>query len=255
MKIIIRAFKPQTQLPVTLTPCEDRTGKLYTGQGKGGYYELLTPEEKKELLFVVDAFTQVKLQDGTVLDTTNPIDAINWNWVQKHPYLAMDKTKKNRETAFYVENKQLDAEEKLKRDKPITKAKYIIEYQASESQIKRAAKALGHPSVESFSPEIVRAWLSERAEMDNGRYVHSVLESLNPKNEAEINAKELVSDLIEAGILSRHRGNVYRYGGQNGVFLGRSRDDIYLELLKEENADLVTAMKTDLKKSKEELTT
>jgi hypothetical protein len=251
MKIIIRAFEPETQLPNTASPCTDSTGRLYTGQGKAGYYELLTPKEKEELLFVVDAFTAVKLRDGLILDTDTAIDKINWEWLQKHPYLALDKTKKNRDTRFYVQNKQLDAEEKLKTDKPITKARYLIEFEASESHIIRAAKALGHPSAESFSIEILKAWLKERAEMDRGKYVHSVLDALNPKNEAEINAKELISELITAGLIAKHKGNVYRYGGDKGVFLGRDRDAIAKYLLDSENSELVVAMKEDLKNNKE----
>src|SRR5262245_57403349 len=51
--VIVFRGKKKTQMPCKVSPCQDSTGKHYTGQGETGYYEDLTEEDKRKLAYVV----------------------------------------------------------------------------------------------------------------------------------------------------------------------------------------------------------
>lgn len=269
-QILIKAFRPKTQLPVKCSPCEDMTGKLFTGQGKHGYYETLTEEEKRNLHLVVTNNTVMIITHDMVLRVADRdekgntkdepgvdydiIDDIHWQWLKRHPYLAMTRKDRNRDTSFYVENLEIEAEHDLKVSKPITKARYLIEYEASASQLITAAKALGYPAPESQKVSVLQKWLREYAETDSGRLVEAVLKVLSPDNNAFTNAKVLFEDLKKAGIVAKHAGNVWKYGGDRGTFLGRSESAVVDYIMDNENKENVLAMKDSLKSVHENAT-
>jgi hypothetical protein len=251
-KIVIRAYS-QTQLPQKIQPVQMRAGggKHYTGQGATGYFESLTRDEVEKLPFVVTPDTVLALHDGLSFDLSNPTDVINWGWVQKHPYLALTRgARADRSVRFYVEDREKEAVEKLTRTKPVTKAHYLIQFESSADKIVRAAKALGHPSPESFSIAVISDWLMLRAEENAGAQAQLVISALSSDNNASINARILMSELRSSSIVAKYKGGVFRFGGEQGVIVGRNDQQFVDFLLSDDNKETVVAMQTALKESK-----
>lgn len=240
-KITFAAFSPKTQLPVTLRPCNDKTGKLYTGQGQYGYFENLTEEEKKSLIIVIDHATQAVIEDGTVLDLDNPIDAANWKWIQRHPYVCMDKAVKkssNRDAVYYIVNAQKEAQLYVDTTAGTDEARPAIRKLSLTDQTK-VAKVLGLHASETFPPAQLLSWLLQECNTRPG----AVLEAINPENARKVNAKIFFDEALRWGIIARGKdGNLY-YGGEKGVVVGINEQQAIEFLLSPENAERTRAMK------------
>lgn len=243
--IVLRSYNAKRQTPVRVSPLQDHTGKLYTGQGERGYYELLTEEEKKKLPVVVDHFRVKTLMNGTVLDLDDPIDAIDWKWMQKHPYIDLNRqlSNKGRSAVFYVEDEQRDSEMKVKTDRMITVAKGKM-YEASQSKLQLAAKALGNPGAEHMTIERLQAWLAQQLE-EHIVSPEAVINVLDPKQSKETSARALFQDMLSAEIIRRF-GAMYKHGGQDGVPLGGSEEEVVRFLTDSKNEETVAIMMNKL---------
>lgn len=250
--IVFRAFRPKTQQPVRVSPLPvmKAGGKHFTGQGKQGYYENLTKNEKDEMNHVITPEYIKQIQDGTTLDLSNPIDAADWAWIQKHPYIVLDRKEgqSSRHAVFYVENKAREAEDKVSKDKVITMAKSAM-YQASREQLDVVAKAFGHPSPEGFSEKEVQSYLTDIIESTPD----AVIEAFKPENQGSINVRSLLSDFVRHKIIVKSRGSFF-YGGEHGTHLGRSEESVVEFLMDAKNGALVDAMTSQMDElSKSEL--
>ena len=245
-QIVFRAYNTKRQMPVKLSPLEDKSGKLYTGQGEHGYFNLLSDEEKKKLPVIIDHSTVVMITDGKVLDLRDPIDAANWKWIQKHPYVALDKAEglKSRDAVYYVDNPKKEAESRVTRDKRITMAKAKV-YAASNARKTALAKALGNPGADSLGVELVEDWLSRFAEK-NPDTITTLLDS---KNQAEVNARILFQELRQYNLVTIHAGT-WRFGGKDGVPLGHSESLVIEYLLDKKNEEQVFIMSKQLDEKK-----
>lgn len=242
-KIIFRALRPKTQQGVRVSPCQDKSGKLYTGQGDSGYFEDLTPEDKKKLAYVIDYNTTLLIEDGKVLRIkTDKSDADNWKWIQKHPYVVIDRSKasSNRDAVFCVENLAKDAEVRVSKDRRITMAKAKV-YDTSNTGLILAAKALNHPKPESFTSEMIMDWLIQQAE----RSPELVLAALEPKNKAQNNATSLFNELKRRRVVVNYKG-IFKFGNEDGISLGHSEESAIEYLLNKDNLEMVNAMKAGL---------
>lgn len=256
-KIIIKAYSEHTQQPIKISPCEDREagGKLYTGQGKLGYYESLTKREREDLAYLITPATVIILRHGMRLNLDDPVDAANWKWMQRHPWISLERSNRlGKDVRFYVEDLQKEAEDRLVKSKPVTEARYLIEIKASPQQLINAARALGHPSPESFNISVIQDWLVNRASGNDGRDAKLVLKCLSPDGDGSVNARILASELKQYAIITKERGGVFKFGGPGGIFIGRNEDDVNAYLLSNENVENVAAMKSALKEAKENVT-
>lgn len=242
-KIIFRALRPKTQQGVRVSPCADKTGKLYTGQGESGYFEDLTEEDKKKLAVVIDFNTTLLIEDGTIMRiATDKTDASNWKWVQKHPYIIEDRhtSTSNRDAVFYVENLEVEARQRVSKDKTITMAKAAI-YEASASALALAARTLNHPKPESFSQEMITDWLLGQAE----RSPSMVIAALDTKNKAQNAALSLFNDLKRHSVVVNYKG-IYKVENSDGITLGHSEDSVVEFILDKTNLEMVKALKAKM---------
>lgn len=242
-KIIFRALRPKTQQGVRVSPCQDNTGKLYTGQGESGYFEDLTPEDKKKLAYVIDYNTTILIEDGKVLRIkSDTSDKANWAWIQKHPYIVIERSSasSNRDAVFHIENLSKEAEVRVSKDKKITMAKAKI-YEASATTLILAAKALNHPKPESFTPDMLTDWLVQQAEKSPGL----VGAALDVKNKAENNARSLFNELRRRDVVINYKG-IFKFGNEDGITLGHSEDSAIEYILNKDNLEMVKAMKASL---------
>lgn len=240
-KLTLAAFNPRTQLPVTCRPCLDKTGRLYTGQGEFGYFENLTEDEKRNLPLVIDYDTSVVLEDGKIIDLDNPIDAANWKWLQKHPYLTLDKEKKTKETAFYVVNPNKEAKMYVDKTAKIDEARPAVRRLAFSDQVK-VASSLGLSGAETFAPDQLLSWLLHKC----NESPQAVLEAIDPSNKSKVNATIFLREIIKWGVIERLRDGVFYFGGESGVAVGHSDDMVISYLLNPENKERVKAMKNML---------
>lgn len=240
-KITFAAFNPKTQLPVTLRPCNDKTGRLYTGQGQHEHFENLTEEEKKNLVVIIDHHTTVVIEDGLVIDLDNPIDAANWKWIQRHSYICLDKAQKkssSRDAVFYIVNAQKEARLYIDTTEKIDLARPAVRKLSLTDQAK-VAQVLGLHASETFPPDQLLAWLLQECNTRPG----AVLDAINPDNARRVNAKIFFDNALRWGIIERGKdGNLY-YGGEKGVVVGVNEDQAIDYLIAPENAERARAMK------------
>jgi len=116
------AFVSKRMRHIIQPPVDKRTGKVYTGQ------PVFSEEEKRFVVHVVTPETTRVLQGRVVFDLSNPVDAIDWQWVQKHPYVNPES-----ETALWrIEDAEKDSKEKVSKEKELIKLKNkIFEYPLS----------------------------------------------------------------------------------------------------------------------------
>jgi hypothetical protein len=237
------AFRPRTQQAVTCRPLQDKSGKLYTGQGVYGYYELLTEDDKRKLPFIFDYETSVVVEEGKVLNLSDPYDAALWKWLKKHPYIALDKslTGSSRDKVFYVANERKEAKERIDKSAKIDEARPAVRKLSQQDQV-RVAKALGLEGAAGFSPEQVLDWLLNKATTSP----ETVLSTIDPANKAKTNAKVFVKDIVKWNVIERGRDGVFYFGGKDGINLGHTEDMVVDYLISPENAERVKAMRAML---------
>jgi hypothetical protein len=247
--ITLVAYSPKTQLPIKARPMEDSSGMCWTGQGKNGYYDLLTKDEKEDLPYIITRDTHVLLEDGKVLNIeTNPVDKANWVWLQKHPYIAVDREAGDQRVArFYVADAEKDAAFRVDDTELVDKARYEVR-QLSLEKLTHLAKVLGLGAAESFSQKQILDWVLGKA--TSKETVKAVLDAINPENKAKSNATIFFNEIHKWGVIERGKDGVFYFGGENGVNLGINPDQVIGYLLAKENSERVQAMKTMLTEKK-----
>ena len=243
--IVFRAYNAKRQMPIRLSPLENKSGKLYTGQGEKGFYEFLTKQEKEELGYIIDRNTKVTINDGKVLDMDDPIDAANWKWIQKHPYIAIDRYEgeADNDAVYFVDNPQKEAEIKVSKDKKISQTKAKM-YNLATAKKTELAKALGNPGAESMSVERIEEWLSMHIE----RNPDSVAALLEAKQSARINAMILLEEAKRYKIVARHAGT-WRIGGSEGAPIGGDDETCIEFIMDKANEEQVFLMQERIKES------
>lgn len=245
-QIVFRAYDSKRQLPIRLMPLEDKSGKLYTGQGERGFLEFLTEEERKSFPVIIDRSTTILISEGKVLDMGDPIDAANWKWIQKHPYISLNRRAgmASRDAVYYIDNPEQEAEERVTADRLITNAKSKI-YQASNVKKTALAKALGNPGADSMSIERVEDWLARRAM----KVPETIITLLDPKSTAKVTAMTLFRDMERGRVITRHAGE-WRYGGPDGTPLGHNEEQVVAYIMDKGNEEQVFIMSNTLKEGK-----
>jgi hypothetical protein len=235
------AYRPRTQMPVTCRPCTDESGQLYTGQGQFGYFESLSPQEKQNLPWVFDYETSVILEDGKTLNLDNPKDKATWKWLQRHPYIDLERTGNgsSREKAFYVANAVKEAKIRIDNSAKVDEARPAVRKLSQADQV-RVAKALGLDGAQGFSPEQILDWLLSKANTQP----EAVLTTIDPGNKGRVNASIAVKDFIKYKVIERLKDGAFYFGGAEGVNLGHNEDMVVNYLLDPVNSERVKGMKS-----------
>lgn len=244
-RIVFRAFNTKRQQPVKIGPLPDKTGKLYTGQGKTEYFEGLTVKDKENIPIVFDHGTVYTVSDGKVLNIENDsYDAALWKWIQHHPYIAINKESKTPDTVYYVDNPQKEAETFVSRDKRVTKVKTTV-YNTSNERKTIVAQALGLFGAEGSSPSQVEEWLIIKCE----ELPDSVANLIDPKNASLATAMVLVNEMVTYNVIKRFN-TVFKYGGREGITLGNSETAVADWINDANNEDTVLAIRLELNEKK-----
>lgn len=246
-KIVFRAFNTKKQQAVKVGPLEDKTGKLYTGQGPTGYYESLTPKDMEKMAIVFDHSTVYVVEDGKSLNIADdPHDAALWKWIQKHPYIGLTRADclVSRDAVFYVDNPQKKAEDYISRDKLITKTKTEV-YNATNEQKVNLAKAMGLTGAEGTSPSQVEEWLILKVEQEPA----AMSTLLNPTKASFVTSMGLIKEMLTYNVIKKF-GTVLKYGGREGITLGNSEEEAAKWIADTRHEDTFISMKLDLDSKK-----
>lgn len=247
--VVFRAKNNKNPQNVKCTPPEDgETGKLFTGQGKDGYFESLSDEDKKSIPYLITPQTVVALTDGKVLRPGNQADKDNWRWLQLHPYIVLDREQlgSSRTAVFYIENRKAEAAKRVRASKERDKARYQIQFETSHAQQVSVAKTIGHPGPESFSHDELTDYLLAQCEVIPA----AILKALSPENAEDSAVTRTMHELIKWGIIKKEKGGVYRFGGENGVFVGHNDEKIVGFLRDDKNKETVAAILAQLDSKK-----
>lgn len=188
-----------------LRPVMNKHGKLLTGQ------PVFTEEEKRKVLKVVSFDTERKLVGTVILDLNDPIDAIDWAWMQYHPYIAKDKNeaKQNPEKRYYVENIDAENEEFLRRKKhEILLSTAILELSISKKR--KLARVLGM-LISNVDDGSIEKFLLEMTQKDYSLLPEKQMMNLI-KDEDKLNFLYLAHTLVDRGEIEFEMGT-YKYKG------------------------------------------
>lgn len=243
--ILLRAYRQKTQMAVKVSPLEDKAGRIYTGQGEDGFYDMLTEQAKKDMKYCVHPSTIVVLTDGKVFDMNNPIDEINWKWIKTHPYVSMDfKNGKSNGAVFYVEDPAAQARERVEKTRKIDEARWIVRGLPLDKK-RRAGKILGLVSADSFEEDQLLDWLLSNADFTP----EAVIMACSPENAERGNATIFFNELFKYKIIIRGDDGGYRQG-LDGVPMGHTLELVVDWMLDAKNSDAVKVLQMRLKEVK-----
>lgn len=247
--IVIRAKNPKTQMNLKIRPCEDMTGRVYTGQGPTGHYETISETQRSEFSYLITPDTEIVLSDGKLVDLQdNPIDKANWKWMRKHPYLTMDKKScmASRDARFYIEDPIQEAERRVTSSRVRDKVRYMIQYDSSRDKLIKAASLLGNLGADAMELGVLQDYLLQQADL----IPDLVLDSLEPGNVERTNVRLKLVELTKRRLIQRGNAGQFRFGGENGIPLGHT-DELVIEfMLDDKNIEAVQMMDSALAQSK-----
>lgn len=242
------------QLPIRLSPCPDSSNRHFTGQGKKGYYESLTPEEIKALgeSRVITPTTTITLNPNDVWDLEdNEIQKANFEWVIRHPYVAIDREELARKpkARFFVMNELRDSEVRLKNSELEDEMRYKIR-QESEAMVSKISRVLGNPAYLNHSKDQLVDFIFAKFKDGKESVMNLKLAKrmLDKKNRAEFEARLLFQDLRQYGLI-RKAGSLWGYGRSTDEAptpLGSNIEDAIAFMLNPDNGELINMMRATL---------
>lgn len=251
-QIILRAYHPSKNPEVVVCPLPERgSGNTFTGQGKHGYYELMTPKEKEELgnQRLITPQTKIKITNDHPLDMRNPVDKANWEWMKKHPYIDVERLDTpSRDAVFYVHNKEAEAQKRVTRNKRIVSVMGQI-YSMSSTEKKLLAESLYLGDASGFSDAEIEDYLELQVK-EKLSHVEKILVNKKENGNDELAAMKLYNEATNKGIIKKHRGGYIKYGGSDGLSLGRDQETCVQYLMDSQNEDTVVAIRGDLENLK-----
>lgn len=247
--VVFRAGDNKHQQPVKVSPCEDSaTGRIFTGQGRDGYYDSLSEEDKRYLSYIVESSLVVTITDGKVLRPTSNADRENWRWIQLHPYISLTKAamSSSRSAVYYIENRKAEAEKRVQSAKAKDKARYLIQFELSFDKQVRVAKAIGHPAPGSFSPAELQDYLLNQTET----MAAAIIDACDPKKSEQTGTLITFHDLVKWRIIEKFRGGTFKFGGEKGTFVGHNEFKVTEFLKDPRHTEIVAAMLALLEEKK-----
>lgn len=224
------------------------------GQLYRGFIPTFIPKGEEDKYAMIPSYdTRVSIKDGTVLDPTDPFDAITIGWLlsphdpkKTHPYVALKSEDINsKPTAmFFVENKEKASAMKVSRERKVSKLKTQIFDYSNEQKIK-LAKALGNQNAEHYSVSSLEEYLINQVELYTDRI------ELLIANESQINKLAFVRDLIKFKVIEKRKaGSSYVFGDVEPIAVGLDEELVADFLSKPENKEIFDSIKLVLQEKK-----
>lgn len=222
-KMTLRAVYGKQQGSLFIQPVTDsRTGRLVGVKN-------LSEEEKRNATRVVEASTTRKIQDGVVVDLSNEIDSIDWNWIKHSPAIAMSfaDAQSSPNALFYVEDLDAETEKKISKKDLVYKAMTHVKESSAHKKL-QASRLLGQDATH-FSPLQIDDFLTSIA-FENPEKIIKVYEDKNSKT------RLFYYQLLDSKLITKERGGIIKY---EEITLGINEEQALEWLKTPENRDIV----------------
>jgi hypothetical protein len=197
--IKFRAVLGKTQGKLNVCPGRSKQTKRLLG------VDLLSEEEKRTAVYVVDKETNLDIFDGFEIDLDNPYDKVNWKWLKYLPELvpSLEDSYDTPLALFYVENLHKDTNDRIMKRKV---KELAFKYLAESSPPKKAdiCRIMGTDST-YMSPLDLDDYLGEMADASPRKIVDAFEDRL-------IKVKLFLYALLDKKIVSKDVDGVYSWG-------------------------------------------
>ena len=222
-KITLKAIYGKQQGPLILSPAREELSGRLAG------VELLSDEQAKKSVKIINEQTTRKITDGCVFDLNNDIDKLDWKWIKECGEIAsdFDEAQSNPRALFYVEDLEAQTDKKLASRAQKHKA---MSYVFESSTIKRqeVCRLLGK-DVSYFSQRDIEDYLTELAET-------KPINIIRVFEDKDYKAKLFLYKLIDKKVIKISNGGVYKY---NELTIGLNQEAVLYWLSDARNADIV----------------
>lgn len=236
--ITLKAIYGKGQGALLLNPVRSRvTGKLL------GVKELSEEERRKEVR-PITADTQRRISDGLTIDLSNPVDAIDWEWIKYNEEIAdsFDEAQMSPKALFYIDKPDQEVEDRLKRGEMRFEAESFIR-NCSNKKLQEVARYLGQ-NINYMKPSDILDWLLQRITTKNGPE-----EILKARDDKKFSRRLFLFDLIENKKVKRDSNDIHYYGD---IVMGLNRTATIEWLDNPKNADIVGKLMAELYGEEEE---
>lgn len=243
MEVIVRITRVNpwtglTKWPTTydyVGPYWTRSGNIYTGLSEEDARRLEKALGKAEgdLAPTSDFWTTFAVKIGKrdlILDTTRPMDELQYLFLKGHKRVADGLAKMSPSTDYVLINKDAEAEQanrvnKIKRDAYREMDKMSIE------DMRKCLRLFGMKS-DTMSNELVEAKLSEQIEQSPDRFIQKWVN--NPNKEINF----VIEEAIAKNIIRKNRSQYY-FGTD---MIGNGLDDVIAYLKDKKNQDIYVSI-------------
>lgn len=207
-KIVLKPVSPfhaRNNIATVIRPVINKNKKLLTGQ------PVFTEEEKKKVLKVVTYETERRLVGTVILDLNDPIDVIDWGWMQYHPYIARSKKEAEGsiDARYYIEDLEQENEDFLKKKKhEILVSMALLEMPMTKKR--KLARVIGM-LVSNVDDSTIEKFLLEAVHKDYNMLPERQILNLI-KDEDKLNFLYLAQTLVDRGEITFEMGT-YKYNG------------------------------------------
>ncbi len=184
-----------------INPCKDIRSGWYKGVAR------LSEDEKKKLTYWVEPSSSLTIIHNIVFDLTDPVDKLNWEWVQHSNSIAVsfEECQRQKEALFYVDNEEIESQKSVSADELLAKAMGLI-FNDRQDMLADRARILGF-NVQDEKPVVIKEMLLKMAK--DRKTIQKVIDSYES---ATVSIHLLFLKARDKNII-KHENGAYLYGG------------------------------------------
>lgn len=229
-KIVLRSVYGKQQGKLKIQPARSMATQRLLG------VELLSATERLQRPYVVDEETIIEIKDGDEFDLGNAKDAIDWQWIQHVPAIALsyEDSQMSEDALFYVLNEEKEISKRLNKKKLEHQAMSLVLNEGSKSKWYDYARLLGN-RMDGLPPVAVEEYLLSVASQDPEKLIKTIEDKL-------AKTRLFFYNLRDKQLISRQDG-LWKYGD---IVLGMSEEHVLEYLRTVANEPVVELLQADL---------
>jgi hypothetical protein len=233
-KITLRAVWGKQQGPLRLCPAKD----ALTGQLLG--VKFLKESEKADSPRVVTAETERILTDDMTLSGDNPVDLIDWDWIQETREVSPDFATAQSEPGalFYVDQPDKEIDDRITKREVAADAMDIVR-KTNSVEREELCRMLGQ-NVEHWRDKDIKDYLYGIVE-ENPKKVIDASDDPNRKT------KMFLYKLLDKKIITKDADGIYKYGS---IIMGLNETSAIVWINDSKNKELVSKFYRELNPAK-----
>jgi hypothetical protein len=221
--IILKAYYGRQQGPLSLNPVKD----LNTGKFRG--VKLLSEQKKLDAIKVIDGNTTRRISDGLTLDLSDPVDALDWDWIKENKEIVASEQEANDnpQALFYVYHPDKEIDVALEKFDLNYEATKLVKESTPEER-RDLCRYLGM-NVDGFRDKDILEYLA-------GRVKSSPKTILKAAEDPNYKEKLFLQQLLDAALFKKDSNGIIKYGD---IIVGLNKDAAIVWLNDSRNRELV----------------